>query len=359
MAKSNPGLWKTMTNWLKDFVTSFARRVKRAFSGITATSEEAQALTEIRDGVERYVGNMQKLWDNALVEAAGRKTEAETSTKGDETERKYQQRSSSYNYAKTFEEQMNDWLHGKFPSNDALLLGRTPELYRKIGLGDLPMTINQTHVDYVVNGTKDADHYTGEAWLKKLPDMMENPVAIIRSESDPNNSVIAILSTKINGKQIIAPVFINTTSRHNGLIIDSNNIASAFGKANALTKLLTDAQQTESAPDNKTGIYYWNKTEARSLYRMAGLQLPGETIQDGLIHSIFDAGADVNRKMIASQTESQQFRRWFGNSVVRNEDGNPKVMYHATKKDRFSYRTAYFKDLGRMVLSTRCTMLAK
>ena len=80
MAKSNPGLWKTMTNWLKDFVTSFARRVKRAFSGITATSEEAQALTEIRDGVERYVGIIQKIWDNALVEAAGKTTESKVET---------------------------------------------------------------------------------------------------------------------------------------------------------------------------------------------------------------------------------------------------------------------------------------
>lgn len=356
MAKSNPGLWKTMTNWLKDFVTSFARRVKRAFSGITATSEEAQALTEIRDGVERYVGNIQKIWDNALVEAAGRKTEAETATKGDETELKYQQRSGSYNYAKPFEEQVDDWLRGDFPSNDALLLGRTPELYRKIGLGDLPMTINQTHVDYVVNGTKDADHYMGEAWLKKLPDMMENPVAIIRSESDPNNSVIVILSTKINGKQIIAPVYVNGNSINNGLRIDSNNIATVFGKDNALNKLLTEALNIEASNNKAVGVYYWNKTEARSLYEGAGLQLPGSSIQDGLIHSIFDAGADVNRKMVTSQTESQQFRRWFGNSVVRNEDGSPKVMYHGTKKDRFSYRTAYYIDLGRMVLSIRCIM---
>lgn len=337
MAKSNPRLWKTMTNWLKDFVTSFARRVKRAFSGITATSEEAQALTEIRDGVERYVGNMQKLWDNALVEAAGKKAEVETATRGDETERKYQQRSSSYNYAKNFEEQVDDWLRGDFPSNDALLLGRTPELYRKIGLGDLPMTINQTHVDYVVNGTKDADHYMGEAWLKKLPDMMENPVAIIRSESDPKNSVIVILSTKINGKQIIAPVFVNGNSINNGLRIDSNNIATVFGKDNALTKLLTEALNIEASNNKAVGVYYWNKTEARSLYEGAGLQLPGSSIQDGLIHSIFDAGADVNRKMVTSQTESQQFRRWFGNSVVRNEDGSPKVMYHGTAQEFWAF----------------------
>lgn len=114
MAKSKPDLWQTMKNWLKDFVTSLARRVKRAFIGITATSEEAQALTEIRDGVERYVGDLQRIWDNALVEAAGRKTEDGMTHEDEETEREYQQRSSSYNYAKTFEEQVNDWLHGNF-----------------------------------------------------------------------------------------------------------------------------------------------------------------------------------------------------------------------------------------------------
>lgn len=166
------------------------------------------------------------------------------------------------------------------------------------------MTINQTHVDYVVNGTKDADHYMGEAWLKKLPDMMKNPVAIIRSESDPNNSVIVILSTKINGKQIIAPVYVNGNSINNGLRIDSNNIATVFGKDNALTKLLTEALNIEASNNKAVGVYYWNKTEARSLYEGAGLQLPGSSIQDGLIHSIFDAGADVNKKMVTSQTES-------------------------------------------------------
>lgn len=75
LAKDNPTLWEKMKTWLKDF----ARRVRRAFSGLTATSEEAAALTEIRDGVERYIGNLQQLWDNALVEAAETaKTSGET-----------------------------------------------------------------------------------------------------------------------------------------------------------------------------------------------------------------------------------------------------------------------------------------
>ena len=66
MAQRSPGLWNTVKNWLKDFV----RRIKRAFSGITATSEEAQALM---DKAEKYLGDLQDLWDNALVEAVGAK----------------------------------------------------------------------------------------------------------------------------------------------------------------------------------------------------------------------------------------------------------------------------------------------
>lgn len=169
--------------------------------------------------------------------------------------------------------------------------------------------------------------------MKKLPEMLEKPLAVIRSDSDPQNSVVIILSTKINGKQIIAPVYVNSNSIRNGLRIDSNNIATVFGKDNTLTKLLTDALNIETTPNKAVGVYYWNKTEARRLYEGAGLQLPGSSIQDGLIHSIFDVGSEVNKKMFLSQTETQQFRRWFGNSVVVNEDGSPKVVYHGTDNE--------------------------
>lgn len=240
-------------------------------------------------------------------------------------------RDGKYDYSKSFAEQVDDWKKGNFPTGDSLLVGRTSEIYRKIGLGDLPMTINQTHVDYIVNGTKDADHFMGEAWLKKLPEMLENPVAVIGSDTNAENSVVVILSAKIDGKQIIAPVYVNGTSTSNSLRIDSNNIASVYGKGNAVAKLLANALQKENAPGQGVGIYYWKKSEARSLLSGAGLQLPGSSVQDGLIHSIFDAGSDVNSKMFTSQTETRQFKRWFGNSEVTDEDGNPLVVYHTTR----------------------------
>ena len=82
--------------------------------------------------------------------------------------------------------------------------------------------------------------------------------------------------------------------------IDSNNIATVFRKGNAITKLLTDALEKENA--GETGVYYWKKTEARDLFESAGVQFTGGSMQDGLIHSIFDAGSPVNRKYV-KQTE--------------------------------------------------------
>ena len=314
---------------VKKIVQNFMQKLQQVFSKLLKGNRESDALRKSIDGVMQYTGKLQELWDAALDEALMKQTEEQAAEDIAEAVEEVQHSGRvQYDYSKSFAEQVDDWKNGNFPAGDSLLVGRTPELYRQIGLGDLPMTINQKHVGYIVNGTKDADHHMGEAWLKKLPEMLMRPVAIIRSDAHPENSVVVILAEKINGKQIIAPVYVNGVSTSNSLRIDSNNVASAFGKGNGLTKLLSDALNAEA--NDSVGVYYWNKKEAQNLYRSAGLQLPGSSVQDGLIHSIFDAGADVNRKMIANQTETQQFKRWFGNSQVVNEDGTPKVMYHGT-----------------------------
>ena len=74
--------------------------------------------------------------------------------------------------------------------------------------------------------------------------------------------------------------------------IDSNNIATVFRKGNAITKLLTDALEKENA--GETGVYYWKNKEARDLFESAGVQFPGGSMQDGLIHSILKNDSPVN-----------------------------------------------------------------
>ena len=136
---------------------------------------------------------------------------------------------------------MDDWIAGKIPKNDTLVLGPTPEVFQKNGLSTLAMTIDQKHVDYAVNSTKNEDHNLGLEMMKKLPEMMENPVAIIESDSRPTDSAVVILRGKVNGNQHIAAVRISGDGKINGLRIDANHMASTYGRKNAIKKLLTNA----------------------------------------------------------------------------------------------------------------------
>ena len=149
----------------------------------------------------------------------------------------------------------------------------------------------------------------GADLLKKLPSLLEKPVAIIESATHSDNSVVAIVEGKVNGNQLMAAVRVGGGGIQNGATIDSNHVASSHGKGNAITKLLLDALKKENA--GKTGVYYINKTEAQDLCARSGVQFPGSTAQDGLIHSIFDAGSPVNRKKVlpgAVQTHAEKRR---------------------------------------------------
>ena len=289
---------------------NFIRKAKNLFKGKFKTSE---------------LNRLEKKYAEMLKDAQAAAGQKNTAEKGG----KKFSISSAYDYSKTFAEQIDDWKNGLIPERDSLIVSGTPEIYQNIGFTALPMTINQKHIDYALNGTKDIDHKLGETLLKQLPDRLKNPIAVFKSETQPDRAV-ALLDFTHNGKQIVAPVEIDGYSRQNNIMIDSNAITSVFGKSNAITKLLYDAVSDET--NGKTALYYWNKKVALSLLQKAGLQLPGVLPQDGYIHSISDSGSNVNKRF-TKQTETQQFKRWFGKSKAVDENGNPLIVYHGTNSD--------------------------
>jgi hypothetical protein len=229
-----------------------------------------------------------------------------------------------YDYSTPFIQQVDDLLEGKIPEYDALVIGGTPDVLKNIGFSNLPMTINTEHIK---NMNRDTEHVLSRAFMEQLPELIKDPLAVIESKTSPESSTVMLLNAVVNGKPYIAPVYVTSNSRQNGVVIDSNNIATVFRKGNAITKLLTDAIQKENA--GETGVYYWKKNEAQNLYARAGVQFPGSAVQDGLIHSILKKDSPVNRKFV-EQTETRQFQRWFGKSKVVDEDGKPLVVYHGT-----------------------------
>lgn len=245
-----------------------------------------------------------------------------------------------YDYSKPFAEQIDDWKAGIIPNIDTLVVGPTPEVLLSIGANALPVTINQTHVDYALNGTKDPDHQAGESLLKQLPEQIKKPVAIITSATSPNTSLVMLLPFQINGKEVIAPVYIDGFGTQNNIVIDSNAITSLFGKGNAVTKLLSDALKIEAKGKN-IGVYYLDNAKATRLLGVAGVPMPQSLANaNGSIHSINEPNSPVKPKF-NSQIETQQFKRWFGDwkknpksaSNAVNADGTPRVLYHWTNSD--------------------------
>ena len=250
---------------------------------------------------------------------------------------------SYYDYAKNdFAKQIDDYLNPnpklrKKPPYDSFLIGGTPKVLLDIGFNALPVTINKTHIDYAINGTKDFDHEIFIDVLKKLPDALEHPVMVMESDTVKGRAVIIGKITAKNGKKLYLPVEIDGKGKVNDIEIDSNAIASAFGKGNVEEKI-ENALKREA--QGNTSVFYWNKKEAISLLHRGGLQLPTSLPQDGFVHSIREKGSNVNVKM-ENVTQSLQFVRWFGDwqnnpkkaSKVVNRDGTPKIVYHGTDND--------------------------
>lgn len=249
-----------------------------------------------------------------------------------------------YDYSKSFSEQIEDYKNGIIPKYDTLVVGKTPEVFTKIGLNPLPMTYGTGHLSDILKGNVQ-DHDFGEANLKQTPKALESPVAIISSKTKPNSSVVAILDLSYNSKPMFAAVEIDGYGQLNGERVDSNAITTIHTRSNAINQL-TDAIINES-PDNARVFYIDNK-KATNLYNASGVQFPGgKTVLDGYVHSIRDSGSPVNIK-IENVTKTQQFKRWFGDwenhpqaaSKVVNSDGTPKVVYHGTNADFWTFSLA-------------------
>lgn len=252
--------------------------------------------------------------------------------------------SGKYDYSKSFADQIDDYKNGLLPVYDTFVVSETPKVWQDIGFNALPVTLNQTHVDYALNGTKDADHEISEADLKKLPEKIKEPIAIIQSQSNPSRAVVFIEMISKSKKNIVVPVEVDGYGTTNSITIDSNALTSLFGKNNA-PKQLKDA--IDNTVNGKTKLFYWDKKRSLALLHLAGLQLPGNLPQDGFVHSIREPGSLVKAKM-DDVTNSLQFKRWFGDwkggkrnvSKVVNRDGSPRVVYHYTDADFEAFDTS-------------------
>ncbi len=320
---------------ISEIVHSFIEKVKALYANFAPQTEEAQALKEMQGVVEE----MAKLFEDMAVEGAKNKQssvnkQAKMSNAND-TAKKNTTDESGVRYShRRFNKQIDELKNGTLSSNESIILGGTSDILVGIGLNRLPITMGQIHAkDAITYNFAHADRFIGEANLRTLPDALENPIAVITSATQKNNSVVVLVElTGSNNKPIITPIRLNGIATLSGYRLDANVVTTAHERKNAVSKLLTDALNDEA--QGKVGIFYIDNKRAIKLASSEGLQLPNSiTKLNGSIHSITDKSSPVNGNFIKiSQTETKQFKRWFGESKVVDEKGNPLVVYHGTDR---------------------------
>lgn len=254
----------------------------------------------------------------------------------------YSLRKQSYLYTKPFSKLVDDWIAGEMPENQMLLIGGTPKAFQEIGMSSLPVMMDQKHLKaMLIDG--DADHLFGENLVKRLPELLENPIAIIENTDKSGNkdtSVVALVGAIVNGKPIMSAIHIGTEAvNSDGNVLDINKMATAYGKGNAIKKLLYNAIQ--SYRSDGSGLYYINKERAQSFLNGPERQLLNIVTGDGPVRSIHDSNSPV-KKEYSEQTKTKQFKRWLEGSKVVNADGTARVVYHGTPSYGF---TVFDKNL--------------
>ena len=245
-------------------------------------------------------------------------------------------------------------LNGTVNAKGALLVGYTPEIYRKLGMPDLPFVVGSGHVYSMAKTATEASadgkfqkgtnyHGLGESFVSDIMDFVRDPVMVISAKdvdakAEPmrsTHSVVALIDVGTRGNALVIPVSITAERSVDGVRMDVNAISSAYEKN--VSALVNEAVAQFNSGDNSV---FYVKKEAADLLG-AGVQFPEQlkaaASYDGIVRK-FDAKVNMS---IENVTQSQQFKRWFGDwqnkpetaSKVVNADGTPKVVYHQTGND--------------------------
>lgn len=174
--------------------------------------------------------------------------------------------SDEENSEKSFSEQVDDVLAGKANKFNALKVCETPDLLIKCGCEQLPMLYTQRHLREALKPKNKHSHSHGldVKQIKRLPELLENPVMIMDSTS--TNDSIVVVTSEIDRDNF--PVVISIKPNGKGIYelqnIDSNFITSVYGRGNFETFLNRVVESNN--------LLYYNKEKSQELFSCLGLQ---------------------------------------------------------------------------------------
>lgn len=191
--------------------------------------------------------------------------------------------------------QIDGVFNGSVSPANPVVIGDTPDILLSLGATDLPMTMTQSTARKIAfpAGYMGGSHNLGIPALKRLPEQMRDPAAVLRSKTQPDSFVILTEWNDTNGNPVVVAVHLDKQ----GHVELSNEVASAYGKNNfaALTG------------ENGENVLYTKNNKSIDQLLSIRLQLPEAMADDTLVaYSIAQNSGEGNPAQTDSQTLGQQ-----------------------------------------------------
>lgn len=216
-------------------------------------------------------------------------------------------------------------------------LGDTPAVYQALGARNIELTMPASVVHKATDPSV-RDHAVRLEDMKRLPELISDPVAVMRSATEKDALVSLVEAHDANGNPVIAAIHLNGKGAG---FAEVNKIASVYGKDNraALQKQL----------DND--LLYLDKEKAAKWLHATGLQLPGANTFSGLNKNILSKQDIRNSDALYSRTANPSMdaetNRKMGFNVEQGWFDKAKTFYGTvTSKDKTELK-AWLKETGR------------
>lgn len=167
---------------------------------------------------------------------------------------------------KTFAEQIDDILNGNANRYNDLKVCDTPDILLQVGCEQLPMLYTQRHLKEAIKPKNGRTHAHGLEieQLKRIPELLEEPVMIMDSVSRNDSIVVVTSEVDKDNCPVIVSIHPNGSGSYEMEKVDSNFVTSIYGREN-FGIFLERVVETDN-------LLYYDKQKSQELLRVLGLQ---------------------------------------------------------------------------------------
>lgn len=170
---------------------------------------------------------------------------------------KSEERKEKLDATKSFATQVDAVLSGADTSTTHIKVMSTPKVLRDLNVPDLPVIMTAKHIRSVAfDDGKDKMNYhgLGAETVKRLPELLSDPVMVMRSRTKDDSIVVLTAELDKENRPIIAAVKLNGNGYIDDEEIEANVLTSVYGRNNFSSFLNNNVSEDR--------IMWWSKEKA-------------------------------------------------------------------------------------------------